>query len=84
MFLPMGDDVTNGYPKFPERKNRCKRMGFAISLAASSLAALMAPLAAPAQQASGSVRIAAQPLGERLGPFAQQAPCQLGVETTLT
>ncbi|MBN3558555.1 TonB-dependent receptor [Sphingomonas yabuuchiae] len=79
----MGDDVTNGYPKFRGHKNRFKRMGLAISLAASSLAALMAPLAAQAQQASVSVSIAAQPLGDALVQFAQQAHLQLGVDATL-
>jgi len=75
--------VTKGYPEFRGYKLRYKNMGLALLLSASSLAGLMAPQAAQAQQASVNVSIAAQPLGDALAQFAQQAHLQLGVDATL-
>jgi hemoglobin/transferrin/lactoferrin receptor protein len=58
-------------------------MGLALALTASVLPAMATPLAAQAQQATVNVSISAQPLGDALAQFAQQAHVQLSVDATL-
>ncbi len=55
----------------------------AMLLSASSLPVLATPLAAQAQRAAVEVNIPAQPLGDALAQFAQQAHVQLGVDAAL-
>ncbi|WP_394662773.1 TonB-dependent receptor domain-containing protein [uncultured Sphingomonas sp.] len=70
--------MSNGYSAF-----HWKRMGLAMLLSASSLPVLVTPLAAQAQRAAVEVNIPAQPLGDALAQFAQQAHVQLGVDAAL-
>jgi hemoglobin/transferrin/lactoferrin receptor protein len=83
LFWTWGDDVKNGYSGFRDGMPRYKSMGLAMLLTASSLAGLMAPMSAHAQQADVSVSIPAQPLGDALAQFAQQAKIQLSLDATL-
>lgn len=75
--------MTDGYREFSNQGFRCKSVGAAILLTATALAGLTVPLAAQAQQASVSVSIPPQPLGDALAQFAQQARLQLGIDATL-
>ncbi|WP_294289623.1 STN domain-containing protein, partial [uncultured Sphingomonas sp.] len=83
LFWTWGDDVKNGYSGFRGGMPRYKSMGLAMLLTASSLVGLMAPTSAHAQQADVSVSIPAQPLGDALAQFAQQAQLQLSLDATL-
>ncbi|MEH6246711.1 STN domain-containing protein, partial [Salmonella enterica subsp. enterica serovar Mbandaka] len=58
-------------------------MALAMLLGAAALPALATPLAAQARPAPVRVNIPAQPLGDALAQFAQQADIQLGVDAAL-